>query len=990
MNFWIFSLFLFLFLFFTISSCDIPLNQKQSIDILLPIYGLNLLNGDYCSLPQSFTCDIKNETIEQISLSGDEINKTVFPDGVIGNFNSLLKVILSNSNISNGFFNEITILSKHLEFYNCFIPQFPKLAPFMAILYMNDVFFNGNLNYSSFSTINNFTLIYSSGDLMPDYQIVNDFPPQMVISTLKITLNNVIDFRYQINKLEIILGKYFNYGDSFRELTFSSGPITITDLYYNKPIEITNVTGQNPNLNFINVQFSLPINGFIDFSFSSVGSLLFINCTGLTNSNDDLILKIGNLKYLAIINSKLKKIPPYSYFKNLTTLDISKNDITGQIPELFEPMDKSELISLNLSGNKINGELNQNHCYHILNVSQNQLTGKIPMCFICQLNDPGLRYKINGNNFDNYISGSVNNFPACSGISFGGIAFIDIGSQRSLINGTNLGWSSTYFPSGQIVSDPKGLTFPIEIPNKVLKIIDPLSYFPIDSAIVNFKIPNINVTMYFNFSEPKLNAISVFPYFNLGYLFLITGSGFPNQNSTSSRVSVKFDNFDCVPSSVSSLALECIIYKSQLAEKVYMVSITNEQTGKTGIFQYKFQRVYPYVYAVYPPAKSGGVVTLFGNYGENFTTSDVLIGKGRCNVTFINSTVILCNIGGIDSTGPSPSNVSVTINKVNWFSNDFFVYNEDNVCPGTPECSGHGMCFGGFCACTNGYSGIKCNQIFTGDIEVKRNDTLTEMIKNGYSFGFSIRDIREIDFTGKTVRQHNFTSWSLTPDSTIRKWTYINKFQNSIISYTVEQITGAPKNYTFAGEQFTLQPGSLKLTANISNWEYLGSLNTLQLQIHSSVKAQQENECEQTSDIQSNDNGVSLNYITIQKDKNVFSGRFIDKVLSDGRPTFSKVSISEQTQDSITVSISLPYCKECLIDPDFSVMINPNPILNSCDNDQPSKLKWIIPVSVILGLLGLFAVFSLVFFLARDRVYISKKGGIILLKKTKKPSTINE
>ncbi|KAN0047413.1 hypothetical protein ACTA71_001795 [Dictyostelium dimigraforme] len=963
--------------------------KKQSIDRILPKYGLNLINGDYCGSPQYFKCDDQNETIREISLNGDEINKTIFPDGVIGNFYSLIKVMLSNSNISNSFFGEVTSITNFLEFNNCFIPQFPTLPPFTYSLNMNNVFFNGNINYSSFSTISNFKLYYSSGDLMTDYQIIDDSPQQFIASTVSIVINNVIDFKHPFQKLELSLGKYFSYGDNFKELSFTGSPLSVSDLYFNKPVEITNVNYQGPLLNFYNIQFN-STNGYLDFTNSLATSLVFINCSGLTNSNDDLMIKLGNTQNLAILNSRLKKIPPFSYYEKLISIDLSGNNIIGQIPELYEPINRTSSKTINLSGNQINGELTQNHCYHNLNLSNNLMTGKLPMCYICQLNDPQLRYRINGNNFQNYISGSENNFPSCSGVSFGGIAMIDIASQKSFINGTNLGWQSSYYGSGQIVSDPKGLTFLIEVPNKLLRIIDAKNYFPIDKAIINFKIPNVNATLYFNFLEPTINEFEVFPYYNLGYLFLITGSGFPNENSTSSRVSIKFDNFDCVPSSVTNNAIECKLYRSQLAEKIYTVKITNEQTGKTGIAQYKFERTYPYVYAVYTPMKTGGMVTLFGSYGTIFTTVDVLIGKGRCTIITINATIITCNIGGIDSIGPSPANLSLSINNVTWFASDYFVFNEDNICPGTPQCSGNGVCFSGFCACTNGYSGIKCNQIFTGDIEVKKNDTLTEMIKNGYSFGFSIKDIREIDFTGKTVRQHNFTSWFLTEDSTIQKWTYVNRFENSIISYTVEQITGESKNYTFAGEQFTLQPGSLKLSANISNWEYLGSLNVLQLQIQSSVKAQQESECEQKSDIQSNINGVSLNYITIQKDKNVFSGRFIDKVVSDGRPTFSKVSISEQTQDSITVSISLPYCKECLIDPDFSVMINPNPTSNPCDRDQPSRLKWVVPVSVILGLLGLFGIFALVFFLARDRIYISKKGGVILLKKTKKNTTINE
>ncbi|KAN0040991.1 hypothetical protein ACTFIV_003527 [Dictyostelium citrinum] len=965
-------IFIIIFSFISLSFGQLPLEEKESIDVLLNSYNLSPISNDnYCGLSQYFLCDTTNSTIKKINLNGDYNNYTIFPNGTINKFINLMEISINNSVISNVFFEEFQFSLQKLFLDNCSISSFPEDLRSLTNLYMNDVDFNGDIPSFVIDGLTNFKLTYSSSDKIKNYQIIstNQTRSPIFVSEHTVTVNNIVNHPLvAYMSLTYILGKYF-IQESFNEIgNTSTKELNVIDVgHFNQQIIVPWITPWRvESITFKNIRFNTNDNEYLNLNNTNLLSTLgFQNCSGLLDSNNDLkIINGRSLKYLTLQNSNVKKIP--SFYKNLIAIDLSNNQIVGTIPP--------------------------NYCFNEVRISNNNLTGEIPMCFICQLNDPLIRKRIDGNNFNNYISGSTNGFPTCSGIIFTSNAIYSPGFGVIQARAINIGWQPSYFTEIEdyIVSTPD-LKISIGIPNKEIQAFgyttglwNKLEKTNFTSNVL-FKIPNLNATLKFDILPPTFSDVSATPYVNFGYSFTIIGFGISTSGYNST---VTVDDYVCVIFSSFTNNIKCVVYQPQMAEKTYKITVFNNQTKLTGSYQYKFERTYPYIFSVNPSTIQGGPVSLYGSFGMNSTYITVFIGDQQCQNVIYEPLLIKCIIG----PGEGVNSINLTVDGVNWVGKNIYTFLlEKPICPGDDKpCNANGDCVNGSCFCYIGFGGLKCSNVLETSIDIKKNDTLTQMIKNGYSFGFSIKDIREIDITEKVVRQHNFTKWTITPDSTLQKWTYINKIGNSIISYTIEQIIGETKNYTFAGELITLQPGSLKLSANISNWEYLGSLNTLELRIHSSVKAQEENECEQISNIQSNGNGFSLNYITIQKDKNIFSGRFIDKVLSDGRPTFSKVSISEQTENSITVSISLPYCKECLIDPDFSVMINPDTTYNPCTNDQPSKLKWVIPVSVILGLLGLFGIFALVFFLARDRLYISRKGGIIILKKIKKTPKMDE
>ncbi|EGG15886.1 hypothetical protein DFA_09555 [Cavenderia fasciculata] len=86
---------------------------------------------------------------------------------------------------------------------------------------------------------------------------------------------------------------------------------------------------------------------------------------------------------------------------------------------------------------------------------------------------------------------------------------------------------------------------------------------------------------------------------------------------------------------------------------------------------------------------------------------------------------------------------------------------------------------------------------------------------------------------------------------------------------------------------------------------------------------------------------------------------FIDYVLSDGRPTFSKTSIVNKTasssndqQSTLLIGISMPQSSESILDPDFTPLL----IDKSNDSGCIKSNTWRIIVGVVVGVVGAVAI----------------------------------
>ncbi|EGC32738.1 hypothetical protein DICPUDRAFT_21469, partial [Dictyostelium purpureum] len=171
--------------------------------------------------------------------------------------------------------------------------------------------------------------------------------------------------------------------------------------------------------------------------------------------------------------------------------------------------------------------------------------------------------------------------------------------------------------------------------------------------------------------------------------------------------------------------------------------------------------------------------------------------------------------------------------------------------------------------------------------------------------------------------------------------------------------------YEFAGLSLELKEGSIKISVSIKNYQYESVFNTIQLQFRSKVSVNQNgNDCNSGDTNFSTDEldkNQLLNYVSITKNQKVLTGRFVNRAISDGRPTFMKTKAVSTSSDTLIVGIELPHCvEECLIDPDFSVLVSPN--FSDC---KKTRAAWVLPVAIVVPCVTVAALIIIVSYLYR-------------------------
>ncbi|KAN0004283.1 hypothetical protein ACTFIZ_010431 [Dictyostelium cf. discoideum] len=407
---------------------------------------------------------------------------------------------------------------------------------------------------------------------------------------------------------------------------------------------------------------------------------------------------------------------------------------------------------------------------------------------------------------------------------------------------------------------------------------------------------------------------------------------------------------------------------------------------------------YHYITSTIPSTTNGGVASFIGFFGNYHNNLSITIGNLPCPLLYNSTTVLNC-------TAPPGFGVKVVViiqNNITYSYDKYQYLNINNqTCPN--KCSNQGTCntLNGQCKCNNGFNGADCSGIINPgggnnggsnsdsdggnsgnpptDTGVDPGSGNTTISNQEVQFQIFFKSLYEIDFNGNIVETYSLqNSW--TTNSTNSKneiiYTLSQTIQSncSIIS-KIEEITNRNgKEFTFADETFNLQYGSIKFSIGIYNYSYKNNLNTLKLELISSVDqlSSDDNECNEMdtsiNTINNKDGESTFNYIKISKNNKILEGRFINKLVSDGRPTYLLTSMKNESKDSISISLDLPHCVEsCIIDPDFSVLISPE-FKNECGNSKDERKSYVIPVAVVASVVGVSAIGAIGYLIYRRKI----------------------
>ncbi|KAM9960387.1 hypothetical protein ACTFIW_009526 [Dictyostelium discoideum] len=433
--------------------------------------------------------------------------------------------------------------------------------------------------------------------------------------------------------------------------------------------------------------------------------------------------------------------------------------------------------------------------------------------------------------------------------------------------------------------------------------------------------------------------------------------------------------------------------ESSECNKINGGGVCNPITGKCECSNYyqglDCSFVSHFVSSIIPSTTNGGNATLFGWFGNNHFNAKVLIGNKECYPIYkINSTAITC----LAPPATGLHSINITQNLIEYsLPNSYQYIPIKRNCPNDCTSNVNGVCNydSGYCYCLTNWYGFDCS------IYVNKNNstspstnttidpgTGTTNITNEYTqFQISILKLIELDLNNLQVNEHLLNDkWIFSNNSNNNNnnnnniFTFIQTIQNFTcnITYIIEEVK-EKKNITFAGIEYLLDQGSIKMTVSIENYSYKSSLNTLQLQMKSSTLEipslnKNDDDCN-SGEVEignKNDQDNSLNFITIKKDDKLLSGRFINKVESDGRPTIISTNVILKDKDSIIIGMNLPHCTtKCLIDPDFSLIITPN-FETECS--ESNKKPWLIPVAVVVPVVGISIIVTVYYFYKKQIV----------------------
>ncbi|EGG19290.1 hypothetical protein DFA_02077 [Cavenderia fasciculata] len=384
----------------------------------------------------------------------------------------------------------------------------------------------------------------------------------------------------------------------------------------------------------------------------------------------------------------------------------------------------------------------------------------------------------------------------------------------------------------------------------------------------------------------------------------------------------------------------------------------------------------PFIQSTTPVFINGGVLTINGTYlGSTYSTISINLGRYHCtNIQIITEhTQLTCKLPS--NLIPSTEFFQVQVNQS--VSNDYYITIEDLTEPECPEnCNGgNGECTKLGCQCKVPWTGPSCKEEVIDTNPNPTNPTQPEITTD---YKISIIAIQELDIEDTVTENHNLTAigWSMTLNDTLNgHWTYNVSLgsNHSTLTATYDYIKEqGGRNYTFSGQQFTLNQYSLKLSMSVHNWPFKSKMNSVRVLIK--VESQNTDPCASSSPPPTTQPTPSSISTLVHNALSGMSSRFLSIAQVDDRNIIGRVNQVSIDDYSVVIGTSLPYFNHYgAIDPDFSIFLRVDDGTTS-NNDKCGDSKndnWKIIVGVVIGGVGAAAIVT---------------GSVMLIKKKRNTS----
>lgn len=756
-------------------------------------------------------------------------------------------------------------------------------------------------------------------------------------------------------------------------------------IYTEAPISIFNMN----NLTTVSIFCTIP-NTFVSFEFTNniMGSLNFKNChvvdSGLsfTGTNlTSLVFLDGELSYTTpIVNlppnleifdvefSRLSKLKS-SINLELKQLIIPNNIVQGQLPSFIQ------LQKVNTSSNLLSGSIPSTFCsIPDIDLSNNQFTS-IPDCFKCHWGSLASHWFANNQNDLSPNSSFVCDFI----LTVSSFNVLSVGETLE-ITGENLGWQTPSTTPGLNMVIPNS-KFTFDFPPKPATTNRILQFTPDQSVSIEWNYYNLEILKIDFIQFPNLLNLNLTGTFDKNGIVYINNLPF---------TSPLFHSHE-------NIIIELPLDFKEGPIEIFIKSIK----VSSPIVKQTFKRAFPIISSASIITPTNNQLTIYGKFYNlsGGVSPTISINNQNCAIISISNSEIIVNAPTFSQGGYA----SITINDNGFsISSSKIVYYEkikSNQC--SPSCENGGTCIEGQCNCGVGdYYGPTCTfkkpapntySLVTDQTQPQATYSLSTV-----EFEFSLSSLQELDFNDDVVQEIKINNWEYKEDKANQLGVasiYYSNQSNVIVSVSVVVPTKSVK-YEFAGITMNLEKDQVKVSLNISGWQYQSSLNTLRAVFISKSKTikvdDDDDKCKSTNgtiDSQT-DSSNSLLSFTLTRNGGILFGSFIDRMISNGRVAISKV-VDMGIKDSVSyVGINMPQCDQCILDPNYAVLVDPQFSSSNggdgCGATNSNSRAWVIPVAVVVPIVAITVLALTGYVLFKKRFYIYRDGKTFKFSKRRK------